>query len=540
MTAITRSYNSPNIENSIPYSPRSSKEEKVDRITEVSIETLKNLHAARSDTIQVFRESKFTILFTGDTHSYLDPSVAKFVSEKPLGGVLRRIQYFKKTVDETKEPVLILDAGDFFHGTPYYEMFKGKPEIQFMNMANYHLVTIGNHDLEEGWEHLEKLLSKGSFKAVCANIFKSDENKPCLEPYSLLKIDDKNVAIVGVMGLDAWKSIRPSARSNLRIEDPKVILDELLPDIRPYVDLIILLSHSGIKDDKILAEHPLVDIVVGGHSHTLMSRAEIVERKVDDMIKKSYVFHGFRHGQLVARLDIDLSHNHLVNVNSSVEHLDDRYDFPNQDSIPNEPAVALLDRYKQKMKNRYDQKLGECVESLPSGDKMNQLTPLGEAVADVLRRAAGADVGVISSGGIKVGFEEGPVTVGVVHNMLAHEEELWSVTMSGSLLINLMREGHKRWGQPRTFQYAGITLEIKDSEIQRATINGRTIDKDEDYTMAGPSFFFEREIMSPNLEILPELKEQVKFVEVKAKDLRDPFKEIIKTQGLGRWIKRIS
>lgn len=470
------------------------------RIISLSLEAFQALRQEAKPS----QERKFSVIFTGDTHSYLDPSVASFVSEKPLGGIVRRIQYFDWCRKNIKEPVLFLDAGDFLQGTMYFEMFGGEAEIKFMNLAGYRVATMGNHDFDEGWEHLEKLLEKKQFEAICANIFREGETKPILPPYSLLKIEDRAVAVVGIMGEDSWRSIGPMKRKGLTLEDPAKTMDRLLPEIRPYADLVILLSHSGIQDDRKWAAHPLVDMVVGGHSHTLMQKHEIVAEKP--------VFHGFRHGQLAARMDLTLSSGAL-NVESSVEHLDERYDAQN-------PAAALLNSYKSAIQKKYDERLGECVESLPSKDKMNQLIPLGAAIAEMMRLAVDADMGIIPSGSIKVGIEKGPFTVGVLHGILPHREELCVASMKGSLLAHLIAEGEKRWGKQRTFQYSGKKVE----------------DQEAIYKVAAPPFFFEREIMDGDLKILPEFQNQVVSLDIKEKDLRDAVARVIK-KGVMPWIE---
>lgn len=514
-----------------------------DRIGLISLDALKARDSALSHSDGL--DGKFTILFTGDTHSHLEPSLTTFIceldpslprsfSEKPLGGIVRRIHYLEECRRLMQNPVLVLDAGDFLQGTPYFEEFEGTPEIEFMNRAGVRVITVGNHDFDKGWDHLEKLLKAGRFQSVCGNIFRENETNPCLPPYCLLQINDQSVAVVGVMGLDSWKSIAPAQRRGLKIEDPTDTLNRVLPEIRPHVDLVILLSHSGIKDDRELAKHPMVDLVIGGHSHTFMKQHELIESPNLDTTKKTPLFHSFRHGQLVGRIDVTLSNGRLSDTTSSLEYLDERYDASEADV--SDSHAYLLKTYQERLQEKFNEYLGDCVERLPSKDKMAKLIPLGIEVANILRRAGDADVGIIPSGSIKTGIEQGPFTRGTIHQMLAHKEPLWTVTIQGSLLLHLAKEGQKRWGNQRTFQYAGMAVEvIKDEEIE-IKIGNQKIDEKSFYKVAAPSFFFEREIMNEEGDVLVELRDQVQSIEIQAQDLRDAIANIIREEGLKPWI----
>lgn len=508
----------------------------ISKIVNVSLDALKqgSMERAKLLAAPIISERKFTVLFTGDTHSYLEPLVTSFVDPKPLGGIIRRIHCIEKCLKQ-ENPVLVLDAGDWSNAGDIYSLFKGLPDIEFMNMANYHTITVGNHDFDHGWDHLEKLLKESRFKTVCANIFHSEDSSPCFLPYSLVQINDMNVAIVGIMGTDSWKSIRPASRKGLTLKDPIQTLDEVLPGIRPYVDLIILLSHSGIKDDRLFAKHPLVDIVLGGHSHTLMYEQEIVETPLEDHIKRTPVFHSFRHGQLMGKMEVTLSRGKLLETHSSVERLNEDHDTLDTEKNVHIPSIELLEKYKTTLEGKFNTLLGTCIEALPKKDQTERLIPLGENIAEALRKIGNADVGVIPSGSIKNGIAQGPFTVRELHQILAHEEPLWAVTLQGSLLINLMVEGHKRWGNQRTFQYSGVTVKVVDTEI-KIYQNENEIDPDSLYKMAGPSFFFERELMDEDFNLFPHLADQVQSIEVKDTDLRNGIAKLIESEGFGHWI----
>ncbi len=511
------------------------------RIQKVSLEQLKNSSQCRNEyqTLANGSKKKFTILFTSDTHSHIEPTIASFVSEKALGGVVRRIQYLEHVRKTSDQAVLVLDAGDFLQGTPYFEQFEGKAEIKFMNLAGYDIITVGNHDFDKGWPHLQSLIKKGKFDAVCSNIYPEESSETCLPPYSLLKIDNQHIAVVGIMGKDSWLSISSERRNGLKLKDPYEALNEVLPQIRSYVDVVILLSHCGIKEDRELAKHPFVDIIIGGHSHTWMTEQEIVKSTVGTDEKITPVFHAFRYGMLVGEMDVEFTEGKFSKTYSSVQYLDETFE-PDYASASDTTKVAmnLFSQYQQKMEI-YKNSLGECFETLSAKDKTFGRIEIGTLITDVFRKCGHASIGVIPAGAIRCGIEKGSFNLELLHKILPHAESLWVVSVKGSLIESLMKEGEERWGKARCFQYAGISLTKQDSEVIDLFIGDEKLDKNAFYKIAGPSFFFEREFMDKNKKILPQFKEEIQSVEEKFQDLRIPFAETIKKEGLGKWIKGV-
>lgn len=507
------------------------------RTRKISLEALKNLHQTREAEPCKFSGTGFIILFTGDTHSYLEPSIASFVSDKALGGIVRRIHYLEQVRSLSNRPVLVLDGGDFLEGTPIFEKFGGQAEAELMNLASYDAATVGNHDFCRGLAHLQRLLKIGNLDAVCANIHHEESSELCFAPYQLFEIAGRLAAVVGVMGTDAWQSIKPFQRKGLELKAPLEALDHILPEIRANADVIILLSHAGIKEDRELAKHPMVDIVIGAHSHTLMKEQEIVVAEIGGREKRTPVFHSFRHGMFVGRVDVEFEEARFLTTSSSVQYLDEQFNPPPDNRYPViEKAVKLLDAYRDKMES-FKVVLGQCVEPLLAKDKMQGPVELGMQISEVFKQSAEADVGVIPSGSIKLGIEKGPFTVGSLHGMLAHEEPLWVLDVTGSLLLSLMQKNEERWGKARSFQYAGVSLVKEQEEIKSLSVGGKALQMDGFYSISGPSFFFEREFMDQNKNILPEYAGQIKCVKEKHGDLRIIFAEYVKAKGLGRWIR---
>ena len=215
-------------------------------------------------------QNHIVVLHTNDTHSQIDPIETQTYGN--IGGVLRRFQLIQET--RQKEPhMLLLDAGDFFQGTPFFNFFKGSAEVELMNMMGYDVVTLGNHEFDNGTAELAKQLKKANFKVVCANYkFKNKKLRRIVKPYTVIQVNNVKV---GIFGLTASLSglVSPSTLQEITFLDPiasgkKVV--ELLRD-KEKCDLIICLSHLGytpvgdnLISDQMLAEAiDEIDLIIG-------------------------------------------------------------------------------------------------------------------------------------------------------------------------------------------------------------------------------------------------------------------------------------
>ena len=228
-------------------------------------------------------QNHIVVMHTNDTHSQIDPVESRTYGN--VGGVLRRFQLIQET--RQKEPhMLLLDAGDFFQGTPFFNFFKGAAEVELMNMMGYDVVTLGNHEFDNGSAELAKQLKKANFKVVCANYkFKNKKLKRIVKPYTVIRIN--NVKI-GIFGLTASLSglVSPSTLEEVTFMDPIATGKKMVEVLRKKekCDLIICLSHLGytpvgdnlISDQMLAEEVDGIDLIIGGHTHTYLEEPEEV------------------------------------------------------------------------------------------------------------------------------------------------------------------------------------------------------------------------------------------------------------------------
>jgi 5'-nucleotidase len=223
------------------------------------------------------------ILHTNDTHSrleaYLDPDVGD------VGGVVRRNTFIQETRSQYSNTIVV-DAGDFSQGTPYYNLFKGVPEIELMNKMGYDVVTLGNHEFDNGSKALAKRLKLADFKIICANYqFKNKPLAKLVKPYTIIKIDDKKIGFFGLL-CDMKRVIMPNYYQETTFLDPVANAQKMVDVLKnkEQCDIIICLSHLGIDaefagdmTDRDIAEQASgIDFIIGGHTHKLLEEPVIV------------------------------------------------------------------------------------------------------------------------------------------------------------------------------------------------------------------------------------------------------------------------
>lgn len=251
--------------------------------------------------------AKITILHTNDTHSRIDPFPDNDPKYPGMGGTARRAAVIKKIRSEENN-VLLLDSGDFFQGTPYFNLYGGELELKLMSQMGYDASTIGNHDFDNGVDGLAKQLVHASFPLLCANYdFAGTAMDGKTAPY---KIFDKEGIKIGVFGL----GIELEGLVDKKLYGKTIYLDpiEKAAEISSLLkrekkcDLVICLSHLGDRyesnkvSDVILAKNSKnIDLILGGHTHRFMDKPLSIKNSDDKEVLINQVgFAGIRLGRI--------------------------------------------------------------------------------------------------------------------------------------------------------------------------------------------------------------------------------------------------
>ena len=226
---------------------------------------------------------QLTILHTNDMHSHIHPFTSG--RNKGVGGMAQRSTIIKQIREEGNQ-VLLLDAGDIFQGTPYFNVYGGELEFKLMSEMGYDASTIGNHDFDNGLDGLVRQLPHAKFPFIVSNYDFSDTEME--SNYLKYKVFNKSGIKVGVfgIGIELEGLVSKNMYGNTLYQNPidkSNYYSDLLKNSLGC-DLVICLSHLGFKystkkvSDKLLsAQTKNIDLIIGGHTHTFLNKPVIVE-----------------------------------------------------------------------------------------------------------------------------------------------------------------------------------------------------------------------------------------------------------------------
>jgi len=231
--------------------------------------------------------SKLTILYTNDQHSRIEPFPANDAKYPNEGGFAKRAALIEK-IRKEEQNVLLLDAGDIFQGTPYFNYFSGEVEYKLMSLMQYDAVTFGNHDFDLGCENILKQMPHAKFDFVNCN-YNFDEtvlakNKK-ITPYKIYKKQKLKIGVFGI-GIDLDNLVDKKYTKGIIYNDPVTNANKISSILKQEekCDYIICLSHLGYRyenkknsDVSLIEQTKNIDLVIGGHTHTFLENPIMIK-----------------------------------------------------------------------------------------------------------------------------------------------------------------------------------------------------------------------------------------------------------------------
>ncbi len=394
---------------------------------------------------------KLTILHTSENHGHWDPVEVSKVSQ---GGIARRATLVEKVRGEVAN-TLLLDSGDISQGTLYFTQYKGAEGRDFYNLLGYDVVVTGNHDYDTGPKLLaDNFLSGARFSVVVANMDFSRE--PLLAgkipPFVVKTVGGEKVGIFGLVTDEV--TVTSSPGPNVTMKDTTQSAREAVAGLSQQgVNKVILLSHLGFPADQDLAARvPGIDVIVSGHTDTLMGDPARLDPSLG---KPAYpypvvvnapdgshtlIVHAFTLGRLVGRLNL------VFNGRGEIQSWDGEPIFVDK-NIADDPAVtqklAELARPLDELKK---QVIGSTTVDLDGARATvrNQESNLGNMVADAMLWSTRQDrtqIAIANGGGIRTSINSGDISYSQVLEALPFGNRLVQVDLTGADLLAALENG---------------------------------------------------------------------------------------------------
>ena len=264
-------------------------------------------------------EKLITILHTNDTHSQIDPLPTNEPQYPDKGGVARRATLVKR-VRKQNPNTLLIDAGDVFQGTPYFNFYKGEVEYKSMSLIGYDVVTLGNHDFDNGVNALAAAMKFANFDFVSSNY---DVRGTLLEsrvkPYVVRVIGGVRVGLFG-LGVSPDNLITPNNFKGVKYNDPVQAAREAVGTLRgkERCTIVVGMSHLGyypsprageIGDTQVAEQVAGIDFIASGHTHTFMKEPVVTRTPSGG---NTIIFQVGRSGIYVGRVDMKVRDGKVI------------------------------------------------------------------------------------------------------------------------------------------------------------------------------------------------------------------------------------
>jgi 5'-nucleotidase len=343
---------------------------------------------------------KFTILHSNDMHGdFL--AEAKSGEGNLIGGLSLLSGYINK-VRQTEKNTLYVISGDMLQGSMIDTEFKGLSTMEIMNYLAPDVVTLGNHELDYGFPHLLFLEKMANFPIVNANLYIKKYSKRLMNPYIILNVDGFDIMFIGIVTEEVLSALKldTSIGTFVGLEDAAAEVGKICNTYKNEdIDLTILLTHIGFEEDKKLAAmlDPEwgVDIIIGGHSHTVLEQPAQVN---NILISQAAVG-----TDQIGRFDITVDDD----TNSIVEWKWQLVPISSQVATPDVELQNFINAYKEQVDRKYNRIVSRLSRKLIHPVR-EQETELGNLIADIFSEIDMIDVVLVGSGAIR-GKELGPV-----------------------------------------------------------------------------------------------------------------------------------
>ena len=435
----------------------------------------------RAESIRV------TVLHTNDIHGWIMPRPAAFHAADPrraVGGAAALAAY-SKTV---KGPKLLLDAGDWFQGTPEGGLRDGRAMAEVFNAVGYDVLEVGNHDFDNGEGRLESIIKDIRAPVLCANVYRgAGERAPECKPWIVKDVAGVKIGIFGLL-TTSMKALQFADNiAGLAFRSPVEEAKEDVAALRAQgATVIIALSHLGLErpdgppfdgDQTLAAQVDGIDLIVGGHSHTALPEG------VRDATHGTLIVQAGSELTRVGEVSLEIDPASRKVVKSSARLVDL---WP--DAVGADPAVAkVVSGFSSEVDRLFDVVVATAAQPLA---RARGESPLGDWMADCERQWAHADLAIINGGGIRTDIPAGPVTRRQIYEIMPFNNRMVTLVMNGKAVKALLDQAA---GRPNSAQISGAKMSfhhasVAGSRVAAVSVAGKPLAASATYRVATMDF----------------------------------------------------
>ncbi len=396
-------------------------------------------------------------------------------SDEAQGG----LAYFAGRVEELRaeKPTLLLAAGDMIQGNNWANLFQGKSSIEAMNAMNFDAMVVGNHEFDFGQAILKERVEEANFPVLGANV----TGLSMLKPYIVKNLGGLSVAVIGVTTADTPVRTHPRNVMGLEFLSYEETVEKYVRDLRKKNNIIVVLSHAGFSADLELAKRVNgIDVIIGGHSHTKIDKPVFVG--------KTLVAQAFEHSKVLGVVDLTVKKDGVIQSSSRLEPI-------KPIGKESKPVGAIVAKYQQKVDALMNDTVGLSLVDLDGTNVRLRETNLGNLIADILRKASGADIASINGATIRTSIRKGPVKVGDLYASVPFDNYIVAVKLTGQQIrdtlehgVSAVEEKAGRFPQVSGLMFTYDRSASKGSRVKEVSVSGNPLMADREYTVATNDF----------------------------------------------------
>lgn len=449
-------------------------------------------------------EYKLTILHTNDFHARFEP-ISKYdgpcsaednSAGECFGGSGRLVTAINEARGRT-DNALLVDGGDQFQGTLFYTHYKGALAAEMMNKMGYDAMTVGNHEFDDGPEVLKGFVDAVEFPILMSNADVSGDPllADAIRKSTVIEKNGEKIGLIGLTPQDTHELASPG--DNIIFTDPvEAVQAEVDRLTEEGVNKIVVLSHSGFGvDQRVARETTGVDVIVGGHSNTLLSNThERAEGPYPTMEGETAIVQAYAYGKFLGELNVTFDDEGRV-----IEAVGDPLllDAAVTEDSSTVDRIGEAAKPLEEIRNRVVAQAEDAIEGGRDICRAGECA-MGNLVADaMLARVAdqGIDVAIANSGGLRASIDAGDVTMGEVLTVLPFQNTLSTFQVSGAQLMEALENGVSQIeeGAGRFPQVAGMTFTFDASQpagsrISDVMIAGQPLEPEKTYGVVSNNY----------------------------------------------------
>jgi 5'-nucleotidase len=426
---------------------------------------------------QDIETTKITIIHTNDTHARLEGTASE------LG--FAKIATLIKEAKAANPNTLVLDAGDTLHGMPIVNISKGENAIKVLETAGYNYMTLGNHDFNYGKERLLELKDMTSIGMLSANIL-NEKGEYVFTPYVIKEVGGVKVGIFGLTTPETAYKTSPTNVEGLTFADSIEVSKKMVEELKDKTDVIIALAHIGLDESSVITSKAIaeavegIDVIIDGHSHTLL--------ETGNLVNNTLIAQTGNYDQNLGYVNLEVQNGEVVNKTAELLKAGAA-----TETVADADLTKLIDEIKEANKQVFEKVVAKTDIYL-DGVRANvrtKETNLGNLSADAVRTAAGADIGLVNGGNIRVDIQPGDITFGKIAELFPFGNTVQVKKITGEDLLAVLE--HSVSGYPAAqgafMHVSGLTFVFDPaqpvgSRVVEVTVGDKALDKAAEYTVA--------------------------------------------------------